>query len=37
MYADQFGEFIYGYWDLREHHGWFLGEMMLIWERNKLG
>ena len=36
MYRDQFGEFINGYWDLREHHGWFFGEMMLIWERNKL-
>ena len=36
MYGDQFGEFVYGYWDLREHQGWFLGEMMLIWEGNKL-
>ena len=37
MYGDQFGEFVYGYWDLRKHQGWFLGEMMLIWEGNKLG
>ena len=37
MCGDQFGEFVYGYWDLRKHHGWFPGEMMLIWEGNKLG
>ena len=25
MYGDQFGEFVSGYWDLREHHAWFYG------------
>ena len=37
MYGDQFGEFVSGYWDLREHHGWFFGEMLLICEGSKLG
>ena len=37
MYGDQFGEFVSGYRDLREHHGWFFGEMLLICEGSKLG
>ena len=24
MYGDQFGEFVYGYWDLRKHHAWLV-------------